>query len=224
MEHVQNYSFNIKCETIKWLKLLYPCGRWGYVEIVHKGNVIDISSYSTKYNKWLVNSAPCLPLSQLNTYKGHCSGWMNQKVDSLCRIGSRHERISSRISECLKTKTIEQDVDKTPGPGGWRRPRPGKWKIFIYFSALKIFLVQTNLTAAGPRAGRGAGAPGHVGQAVGGGGRGGGAGARRVPPRLLRGGRLPPARPHQEVQTQAARMKFYNHRETPTDIITRRAF
>ena len=141
MEHVQNYSFNIKCETIKWLKLLYPCGRWGYVEIVHKGNVIDISSYSTKYNKWLVNSAPCLPLSQLNTYKGHCSGWMNQKVDSLCRIGSRHERISSRISECLKTKTIEQDVDKTSGPGGWRRPRPGKWKLFIFAARylLKIY-------------------------------------------------------------------------------------
>ena len=43
-----------------------------------------------------------------------------------------------------------------------------------------------------------------MGQAAGGGGRGGGAGARRVPPRLLRGRRLPPARPHQEVQTQAA--------------------
>ena len=83
----------------------------------------------------------------------------------------------------------------------------------------KIFLVKSNLTAAGPRAGRGAGAPGHVGQAAGGGGRGGGAGARRVPPRLLRGGRLPPARPHQEVQTQAATLKFYNDIEAQTDII-----
>ena len=85
-----------------------------------------------------------------------------------------------------------------------------------YFkAALKIFLVRTNLTAAGPRAGRGAGAPGHVGQAAGGGGRGGGAGARRVPPRLLRGRRLPPARPHQEVQTQAAKIEVVQSRRKP---------
>ena len=87
------------------------------------------------------------------------------------------------------------------------------WKYFK--AALKIFLVRTNLTAAGPRAGRGAGAPGHVGQAAGGGGRGGGAGARRVPHRLLRGRRLPPARPHQEVQSQAAKIEVVQSRRRP---------